>query len=286
MTRDLPGLDAAQRELVAAWCGPVTLVADHSRGSTGVTVLRLRAADGTDGTDVALKASGPADLRLAPEITAHESLLAPLVPGGRVPRLLHADRERHLLATAWLAGEPVEGTAAEHDPATYRQAGELLARLHALGTRVDGDWEAAQDARAMRWLDGPHGLGARLEERLRAVLASHAHPPVLVVPTHGDVGPRSWVLGDGVVRFVGFGRAGWRAPCTDLVRLDRRLEGRTDLVAAFVAGYGADPRCGDVWRRAVVREAIGTAVRAYQAGDAAVEAHGRHLVDLALAQAA
>lgn len=284
VTSDLPGLDDAQRDLVASWFGGVTLVADHSWGLTDVTVLRLRTRDGSD---VALKASGPADHHLGREIAAHETLLAPLVPGGRVPRLLHADRERHLLATAWLPGDLVEGSAAEHDPDTYRQAGELLAGLHALGTRVDGDWEAAQDARAMRWLDAPHRIDARLEERLRAVVAAHAHPPVRVVPTHGDFHPRNWVVEDGVVRLIDFGRADWRAPCTDLARLDgRQLAGRADLAAAFVAGYGDDPRTGDGWRRTLVREAIGTAVWAYQVGDAAFEAHGHRLIDAALAEVA
>lgn len=282
VTSDLPGLDGVQHELVTSWFGAVTLVADHSRGPGDAAVLRLRAEDGTD---VALKASGPADHHLDREIVAHRTLLAPLVPGGRVPRLLHADRERHLLATAWLPGDLVEGGAAEREPDTYRQAGELLACLHALGTRVDGDWEAAQDARAMRWLDSPHRIDVATTEQLRAVVAAHAHPPVRVVPTHGDFHPRSWVVEDGVVRVIDFGRAGWRAPCTDFARLHRQqLAGREDLASAFAAGYGGDPRTGDVWRRTLVRVAIGTAVWAYQVGDAAFEAHGHRLIRAALAQ--
>nr|WP_216645677.1 aminoglycoside phosphotransferase family protein [Isoptericola halotolerans] len=260
--------------------GETALVADHSWGLTDTAVLRLRAEDGTH---VAVKASGPADHHLDREIVAHQTLLAPLVSGGRVPRLLHADRERHLLATAWLPGDLVEGGAAENDPDTYRQAGELLASLHALGTHVDGDWEAAQDARAMQWLDAPHRIDARREERLRAVVAAHAHPPVRVVPTHGDFHPRNWVVDDGVVRLIDFGRADWRAPCTDLARLDRQqLAGREDLAAAFVAGYGGDPRTGSAWRRTLVREAIGTAVWACRVGDTRFEAHGHRLIDAAL----
>jgi Ser/Thr protein kinase RdoA (MazF antagonist) len=281
VTSELSGLDDAQRGLVARWFGEVEVVADLSWGLTSTRVLRLRRADGPD---VALKASGPADHHLVREIAAHEEVLAPLVAGGRWPRLLHADRERRVLATAWLDGELVEGTRAERTPDTYRQAGRALADLHALGSRVDGDFEAAADARALAWLDGPHRLAPDVVEQLRRVIRAHEHPPVRVVPTHGDFQPRNWLVDASVVRVIDLGRADWRPGMTDLARLARQqLAAPGALRDAFVDGYGAPWPDGAAWRRVLVREAVGTAAWAYLVGDADFEAQGHRMVAQALA---
>lgn len=282
MSSDLPGLDPAQRAAVHAWFGPVRLVADRSWGLTSTRVLHLR----TDQGDVALKAAGPDDHHLGRELDAHRDVVSRLTADGVVPRLLHADRERRVLATAWVPGVLVEGHRAEREPGTYRQAGVLLRALHAVGSRVDGDWEAAADARALAWLDGAHRIDATSERLLRARLAAHAHPPVRVVPTHGDFQPRNWVLDDaGRVRMIDLGRFAWRPPATDLARLDvQQLAGREDLAAAFVDGYGTDPRRGGTWQRTRVREAIGTAVWAYRVRDEAFEAQGHRMIDAVLAE--
>lgn len=55
-------------------------------------------------------------------------------------------------------------------------------------------------------------------------------------------------------------------------RRDPRLE------AAFLDGYGADPREPQAWRRIRVREAIGTAVWAHLVGDVAFEAQGHRML--------
>ncbi|PFG43215.1 phosphotransferase family enzyme [Isoptericola jiangsuensis] len=279
----LAGLDDAQRALVARWFGEVEVVADASWGLTSTRVLRLARPDGPD---VALKAAGPRDHHLAREIAAHEQWLAPLAPAGRWPRLLHADRERRLLATVWLDGRLVEGDRAERTPDTYRQAGRLLAELHGLGSRVDGDWESAEDARALAWLDGPHRIAGDVVARLRAVLRSHEHPPVRVVPTHGDFQPRNWVVDDRTVRVIDLGRAQWRPARTDLARLARQqLAAPGALRDAFVEGYGAPWPDGSAWRRVLLREAIGTAAWAHLVGDTEFEAQGHRMIAAALADA-
>ncbi|WP_402465396.1 phosphotransferase [Isoptericola aurantiacus] len=280
MSTDLPWLDPAGQDVVASWFGPVDLVGSCPGGPTGTRVLHLRAGVG----DIALTIYG-ADVHHGDrELDAHEQVLARLAGHGRTPRLLHADLERRLLATTWLPGDVVEGAAAAGDPETYRQAGAVLARLHATGARVDGDWEAAQDARALARLAGAHGIAPPVVSRLREVIGTHAHPPVRVVPCHGDFRPRSWVIDDeGIVRVIDFGRFAWRPPATDLARLDaQQWIGRPDLAAAFVDGYGADPRGGPAWRRILVREAIGTAVWAHRVGDGASEARGRRMIAAAL----
>lgn len=284
MTRQQPGPDAAVRELVGAWLGPVRVVADRSWGLTGTRVWQVRAQDGTL---AAVKAYGPAGHHFERELAAHTEVLPALAGHGRTPRLLGADAEHRVLALEWLAGDLVAGHPAETVPQTYRQAGELLARLHAAASRVDGDWESAEDARALARLDAEHRIEPAVEAEVRRVLAAHEHPPARVVPTHGDFQPRNWVVDDaGTVRLIDFGRFAWRPPATDLARLDaQQLAGRPDLTAAFVEGYGADPRRGPGWRRARLREAIAAAVWSYQVGATALEAQGHRMIAAALAAA-
>ncbi|MDO8149600.1 aminoglycoside phosphotransferase family protein [Isoptericola sp. b515] len=285
MTCEPQGPDPAVRDVVAGWLGPVRVVAAHSRGSTGTGVWQVRAADGTL---AAVRRYRDMDGRFGRELAAHTEVLDDLTGQDRFPRLLGADREQRLLALGWLPGRPAEGHPAAERPETYRQAGMLLARLHATGSRVDGDWEAAQDARTLALLDDDHRIAPAAVAALRRAIAAHEHPPVRVVPTHGDFVPRRWLLDDaGLLRVVGFGRYGWRPPVADLARLDaRELTGRADLRAAVVEGYGADPFHGPTWRRARLREAVRTAVRAHRAGARALEARGHRLIDAALADAA
>jgi hypothetical protein len=58
----------------------------------------------------------------------------------------------------------------------------------------------------------------------------------------------------------------------------QQFRGRADLEAAFVDGYGQDPREPDAWHRSLLREAVGTACWAHQVGDAAFEAQGHAMV--------
>ncbi len=81
--------------------------------------------------------------------------------------------------------------------------------------------------------------------------------PTAVVPTHGDWQPRNWLVDDGVVRAIDFGRAELRPAMTDLVRVAAvDFSGRPDLERAFVEGDGRDPRLVDpaAWHRAQVME--------------------------------
>lgn len=110
-------------------------------------------------------------------------------------------------------------------------------------------------------------------ERVRAF--GCADGQVDLVPTHGDLSPRNWVVHDGVISFIDLGRADLRPRATDLFRLqDRSWRGRPDLEPAFFTGYGADPRDVWWWPSLVLAEHIGTAVWAHQVGDEAFEAKG------------
>ena len=196
-------------------------------------MLQLRHGD----QEVVVKAGSADDDHMAREITAHESAVGPLAQCRRAPRLLHADRGLQLLATTYLPGLLVEGRPEEWDPETYRQAGRLLAVLHAQGSRVDPDYEARDDARALAWLEGPHRIDVDAVDRLRAELTTQVPGPCRLVPTHGDWQPRNWIVDGGRVCVIDFGRADWRPAETDLARLAaQQFRGRADLERASWTG--------------------------------------------------
>src|SRR5699024_4876284 len=129
-------------------------------------------------------------------------------------------------------------------------------------------FNTARIDRAQRWLDAEHRIAPATEERLRQALTHHPTGPATVVPTHGDYHPRNWLIDGGRVVVIDFGRAGLRPAETDLARLAVQQFG-TDpaLEAAFLDGYGAEPRDAAGWRYVLLTEAIATAVWAHQMGD-------------------
>lgn len=274
-------LSSNQRELLRVWLPGMTVQADLSWGLVANTVLDVRAGDGTR---CIVKAAGPTDHHIAREIRAHLSWLTPWTRHGLAPELVHHDREAKLLVTRYLPGELVQGHPAEREPDTYRQAGRLLADLHGQPAVVDAEFQARQNARALAWLDGEHRINATTVARLRTLIGSWPTPPATLVPTHGDWQPRNWLIEGAVVRVIDFGRAALRPAATDLARLAaREFRGRPDLEAAFLAGYGTDPREPEEWARTQLREAIGTAAWAHQVGDEAFEAQGHRMLAEALA---
>ena len=273
------GLNQAQQRLVDAWFPGCEVVEDLSWGLVDTTVLHLRAS----GRDVVVKAAGPGNHHIGREIVAHRQWTWPWLTDRRVGRLLHADRERNVIALDYLPGVLVGGTPSAADPEIHRQAGELLAGFHGQASAVSEDYEQQMDARALRRLDGEHRIPPAVVAQLRAALAEHDRGPCTLVPTHGDWQPRNWLTDDGVLRIIDLGRADRRPAMSDLARLARQeWEGRADLEEAFLAGYGADPREPGAWRRTLLREAIGTATWAYQVGDQPFEEQGHRMIHQAL----
>ncbi|WP_022917790.1 phosphotransferase [Ruania albidiflava] len=277
----LTPLSPRQRELLAAWLPGALVQADLSWGLVGTTVLDVLAADGTR---CIVKAGGPKDHHLEREIHAHLHWLSPWTATGHAPQLLHRDREAKLLVTRYLPGVLVQGHPAEDRADTYAQAGALLASFHGQHRSVDPGHEDAQNRRTLAWLAGEHRIPDAETARLQKLIASWPTPPATLVPTHGDWQPRNWLIDDGTVRVIDFGRAALREPMTDLARLAaRQFRDRPDLEAAFFSGYGPDPREVHAWRRVQLREAVGTAVWAYQVGDEQFEAQGFRMLAEALA---
>ncbi len=76
----------------------------------------------------------------------------------------------------------------------YRQAGQLLAMLHAQLAAPDDSYEARENGKSLTWLRRPHRLDPDMQDRLRAQIASWPTPETVLVPTHGDWQPRNWLV--------------------------------------------------------------------------------------------
>ncbi|WP_328323633.1 aminoglycoside phosphotransferase family protein [Kribbella sp. NBC_00382] len=267
-------LDERQRELLAEWLPRGEVVRDLSWGLVGTTVLELL----QDGDRYVAKAGDDADSHIAREVQAHQAWMEPWTAQKRAPELIRGDEKAKLLVTRYLPGELVEGTDHELQPETYRQAGELLAQLHRQPA-INGDFEAGENQKALAWLSKPHRIAPDVVDHLRMLIDSWPTSAVELVPTHGDWQPRNWLIHDGTVSAIDFGRAGLRPAYTDFGRLAAQ-QFRTDpaLERAFLIGYGADPRDPDSWHRQRVREAIGTTAWAHQVGDESYEQQGLRML--------
>lgn len=274
-------LPAEQASLVDAWFPRAEVVADLSWGLVDTVVLHLRVPHVGD---VVVKAGGNENTHLRREITAYESgVLAPLRE--RAPRLLRADRASRVLAVGFLPGVLVgSDPSLADDPEVHRQAGVLLGHLHRRPPVVDDTWDRRQDDRALAWLDRPHRIDPARTTRLRDLLSGNHYPPSALVPTHGDWQPRNWLWHDGRLFVIDLGRFEPRPAQTDLARLAHQHWRRhPDLEAAFVDGYGGDPRDPVTWPMVRLREAVGTACYAFAVGDEDFEAQGLRMVEEALA---
>lgn len=280
MTSAIEKLADHQRDLLDSWLPGATVMKDLSWGLVGTVVLELE----HQAVRYIAKAGDEHDGHIARELKAHLEWLAPWTSLQRAPALVHGDAEAKLLLCRYVQGDLVQGTPHEWEAQTYRQAGELLARFHRQFSRKDVDFEAQQAKKAIRWLDSPHRIARDAELALRGEVATWPTPPVTVVPTHGDYQPRNWLIQGGAVSVIDFGRAELRPALTDFARLAvRQFCTMPALEVAFLEGYGRDPREPEAWRRSQVREAIGTAVWAYQVGDESFEQQGHRMIAEALA---
>ena len=283
MVTALSDLPAHQHVLLEEWLPGAKVVADHTW--VGLQLRHVLEVE-HDGLRYVVKAGGPDDGHMAREIRAHREWLAPWTSRGRAPAALHADVGARLLVTRHLPGGLVEGTPYAESADTFRQAG-VLALLHAQPGVIDDDYERRETAKSLTWLGKPHRIAPDVEQRLRDLVTSwNTTTPTTLVPTHGDWQPRNWLIHDGTLSVIDFGRADLRPAATDFVRLavqDFRRD--PSLEAAFLEGYGSDPRSPspDAWLRMRVREAIGTAVWAHQVGDEGFEQQGHRMIAEALA---
>lgn len=146
-----PGITDEQSRLLASWLGSFSVVRDCSWPLQDTTVLHV----GTPrGEEFIVKASTTSH-HIRREIAAHGAGFPGLT--GRVPVLRHASAEAGILVAEFLPGSLVAGTPAEDDPQTYRQAGELLKRIHR-PAGVSAHYARALAVKTRSWLDRAHGL--------------------------------------------------------------------------------------------------------------------------------
>ena len=279
-------LEAEQSAWLLRAVGPVEVVGDLSWDTTTSRVWHLR---DSDGTDLILKVAGPPmEKHIAREIRAHETAARELSHTGDAQQLVASDSGLGVLVLTRLPGKLVEGTDFEFDPEIHFQAGQLLGRLHrqdsqvarhhAAPARVDDDYERNLVTRTRWWLDGKHNIPASQVEQINAILDTCAPGLIRVVPTHGDWHPRNWLVDDSGatphVMAIDFGRFDWRSPQSDLLRLQlMQWNGHPDLEAAFLRGYGEDPRTNS-WQLELVYQAVANACWAHMMGDAEFEQQG------------
>lgn len=277
------GLTERQQQLLDSWLPSAAIVRDHSWGLIGTLVLELE----HHGERYIAKAGDETDHHLAREIRAHRNWLQPWTTRGSASELIDADEDAKLLVTRFLPGELVEGTPYEWAPDTYHQAGELLAAFHRQSAVPDDNYESRENQRTLAGLDKPHRIAPDLADLLRATIKAWPTPPATLVPTHGDWQPRNWLIDNGTVRVIDFGRADLRPAYTDLARLAaQQFRSDPSLDPAFITGYGSDPREPAAWQRARLREAISTAVWAHQVGDESFEQQGHRMIAEAVAEIA
>ena len=275
MPDHLSQLRPEQRELLAHWVPDAKVVADLSWGLVDTIVLELVSNQG----HLIVKAGGVADGHIARELRAHREWLDPWVSTGHAPVLMFADEAAKILVTRYLPGILVEGTDAQDDAESYRQAGSLLAGFHLQLSVFDDEWNDKSRARVERYLALPHRIDPVIVRRVLGEVSNWPGGGGFVVPTHGDWQPRNWLIDDNVVRAIDFGRADLRPPIEDFVRLARQDFARDPaLETAFIEGYGSDPREPAAWRRALLGEAVGTAVWAFGVGDEEFERFGHQLL--------
>ncbi|RZT17215.1 phosphotransferase family enzyme [Kribbella sp. VKM Ac-2569] len=277
------GLTERQQQLLDTWLPSAAIVRDHSWGLIGTLVLELE----HHGERYIAKAGDHTDHHLAREIRAHRNWLQPWTTRGRAAELINADADAKLLLTRFLPGELIQGTPYEWASDTYHQAGELLAAFHRQSAVPDDNYESRENERTLAGLDTPHRIAPDLADLLRATIEAWPTSPATLVPTHGDWQPRNWLVDNGTVRVIDFGRADLRPAYTDLARLAaQQFRSEPSLEPAFITGYGSDPREPAAWQRARLREAISTAVWAHQVGDESFEQQGHRMIAEAVAEIA
>lgn len=273
-----PGLSAAQRSFLNQCFGSWRVLADHSWGLTDTAVLEVEST----GERFIVKAGGPGNHHISRELRAHQQWTKPWLDADAVGKLVAADQAENILVITYLPGELVEGSAAQDNADTYRQAGHLLATFHDQHRQTDATWNERLRRRVEEHLTRPHRISPVMVNRIQAECARWPRSSALVVPTHGDWHPRNWLVDDGTIRAIDLGRCDLRVPEEDFVRLGRQDFFRVPaLERAFLDGYGRDPRDPGTWRRVNVAEAVGTAVWAHGIGDKEFEAVGHaHLARL------
>jgi hypothetical protein len=234
-------LPEAFHGLMAPVADTYAVIAEHRRPDT------LRASvweiEGPDGTRwFAKQHAGPKLHRR--EVEAYQKWGGALGPD-RAPALVASDAEARTVLVTAVPGASLDRLRlpAEQEQA-YRQAGLLLARLHATDTgqppsdAVEEDWNEV----LAKLLDSAAHYVTADDIALLRSLAQQAPVGLPKVAAQGDYMPKNWMWEEREqrLRVIDFERTQLEAAARrDLSRLHYRiLHQRPDLAAAFYSGYG------------------------------------------------
>lgn len=267
-------LTDAQRSLLDAWLGAWDVVGDYSWPLQDTVVLHVCA-----GLDNFIVKASRTSHHIDREIVAHEQFLSTFA--GWAPRLVRSSAPDRILVTEYLPGELVQGTPAEWDPETYRQAGARLTELLVPGG-ISDDYLPRLLERARRTMAEAAGLveGSHLL-KLEDMLSRVQPRPVALAFTHGDYQPRNWLMDAGRLRVIDFGRAGQRHWTSELVRLhSQQFVGHEELKRAFFAGLDRrlTPEDSEIFHLERIQQAVGTVVWANGISDVSFEEQGREMI--------
>jgi hypothetical protein len=187
MTSALGNLSPQQRALLDQWLPGASVERDHSWGLVETTVLEMTRV----GSRFIVKAGGDNDRHIERELHAHLHWLGPWTSRGRAPTLVHGSVEAKLLVTRYMPGELALVSQHADDPSVFRQAGELLARLHTQTVVTDDDYERRENEKSLARLSGPHRIARATVEQLRGEVPAWPTPPATLVPTTGTGSPET-----------------------------------------------------------------------------------------------
>ena len=250
--------------LVHRWLPGALVVRDLGWGLVETTVLQVDAA----GVRYIVKAGGEGTVTSRGRSTPIGTGWTRGPARASAPVLVHADVDAKVLVTRYLAGELVENSASAASPDDLSSGGRAAARFHGQLAVEERDYEERENQKLLGRLAGPHRIAAQTVDRLRA--------EILAWPNR----PRRWSRRMG----TGSRGTGWSRParCGSSTSAGRRCGPPSptspasaaqdflrdpQLEVAFVRGYGHDPREPGAWQRTQIREAIATAVWAYQVRD-------------------
>lgn len=261
--------------LIEQWLPGATLIEDLSWPEALTRVLHLRSAT----VDAVVKIGGEVTgHHIARELTAGRE-----VSGEGLPVLIDGSAEHRVLALRYQPGSLVQDSPAEDDPGVFHAAGRLLARVHATAAPLlTADYPEDRLARLRRLLPRVTPLlDPALAERVAAAVDRVRPDPEPVVPTHGDMQPRNWLVGDGrpAVRLIDFGRYGRRPAYTDLVRVLHRYPPGDPRPEAMLAGLGAPEPWGlPGWWAENLYQGVATVVWATDVGAPEFAEDGRRML--------
>ncbi|KSU66933.1 phosphotransferase [Arthrobacter sp. NIO-1057] len=274
-------LTTKQAAQVRVWLGNVEVIRDLSWNLTDTKVLRLR----SDQRDIILKTGGAGNHHISRELQAHRRYTGTLKSLGLAAGMLFHDEKLRLMVLEYLPGTLCVGTRHEYSPDIYHQAGATLKVFHQQTQHFDHHYESRLTEKFRHLLSLQHRISRNHCQQMERILGAYLPKGVVLVPTHGDWQPRNWLVEEGRLRVIDFGRFDFRPPASDFARLaSQQFKELPALESAFLEGYGEDPRQEPAWSIMLLREAVGTAIWAYEVGDDEFEAQGHQMIQEALAR--